>query len=63
MIFMYGITEAGSIYEIRLIPTLINQWALWYQKYGYLKPDYAQTLYKQYLKQQYKMDMVGPVIR
>ena len=62
IIYLYGITEFGTIYEIKLIPTLLFQWTSWFKKYGHLKKKYARKLYLQYLKKQDKLD-TGNIIR
>ena len=57
IIYLYGQTEFGTLYEIKLVPTLLYQWAEWYKKYGYSKKPYAEKLYNKYLKLQDKMDL------
>ena len=37
IIYLYGKTEIGTLYEIKLVPTLLYQWAEWYKSYGYSK--------------------------
>nr|QBK88822.1 MAG: hypothetical protein LCMiAC01_05040 [Mimivirus LCMiAC01] len=62
-IFLYGMTELGTIYEIKLIPSLLYQWAQWYKKYGAMKPEYAKQMYSKYVKMQEQMDRDFPAIR
>ena len=56
IIFLYGMTEFGTVYEIKLVPTLLYHWGEWYQKYGYLKNNYARKLYADILKKQDDID-------
>ncbi len=62
MIVLYGSTELGSIFEIRLIPTIIHQWVDWYAKTGFHNQEAADKVYVQLLKQQEALDN-GPVLR
>jgi hypothetical protein len=62
IIYLYGYTEFGTIYEIKLLPTLIYQWSVWYLKHGYRNEQYADKLYKKYVKMQSDLDN-GPVLR
>ncbi|MCJ7637942.1 MAG: hypothetical protein MUO21_10675 [Nitrososphaeraceae archaeon] len=62
IICLYGFTEFGTIYEIKLIPTLLQQWADWYNKVGYLNEEAAQKSYAQILNQQNALD-TGPIYR
>lgn len=62
IICLYGFTEFGTIYEIKLIPTLLQQWADWYNKVGYNNEEEAQKSYAQILNQQNALD-AGPIYR
>jgi len=62
IICLYGATEFGTIYEIRLIPTLLQQWGEWYNKVGYKNGRNADDLYNKYLKQQNEIDLMQGVI-
>ena len=63
IIYLYGQTEFGTLYEIKLVPTLLYQWAEWYKNYGHLKRSYAEKLYIKFLKQQDKMDLEYETLR
>lgn len=57
MICLYGVTELSSIYEIRLVPTLIYHFTEWYKKSSNNgKEKNADNLYKKILKQQDDLD-------
>lgn len=56
IICLYGYTEFGTIYEIKLIPTLLHQWAEWYRKNGHRNQGAAEKLYAKTLKQQETLD-------
>ncbi|ARF09579.1 hypothetical protein Indivirus_1_202 [Indivirus ILV1] len=62
IICLYGYTEFGTIYEIKLIPTLLQQWVDWYNKIGYKNEEEAQKSYAELMKQQSNLDS-GPVYR
>jgi len=62
IICLYGYTEFGTIYEIKLMPTLIYQWAEWFRRVGNKNATYADQLYKQYLQTQDALDR-GNVLR
>lgn len=62
IICLYGVTEFGSIYEIKLVPTLINQWAEWHRKNGFRNEPSSNNLYNKMLEKQKILD-AGPVIR
>lgn len=62
IICLYGFTEFGTIYEIKLIPTVLQQWADWYNKVGYKNEESAQKSYGQIIKQQNMID-AGPIYR
>ena len=57
IICLYGQTEFGTLYEIKLVPTLLYQWITWYKNVGHLNKPHAKKLYDRYLKQQDKLDM------
>lgn len=56
IISLLGVTEFGTIYEIKLIPTLLHQWSEWNKKTGYLKQEKADKLYEDMLKKQDETD-------
>lgn len=65
IICLYGYTEFGTIYEIKLVPTLLYQWAQWAQynlNNGNKSDEYVEKLYRQYIQMQDKLDK-GPVLR
>ncbi|QKF94265.1 hypothetical protein QKU48_gp0807 [Fadolivirus algeromassiliense] len=62
IICLYGYTEFGTIYEIRLVPTLIQQWAEWNTQNGTRNESAATKLYQDILKKQQAVD-AGPIIR
>lgn len=62
IIYLNGTTEFGTIYEIKLIPTLLDQWATWYNKTGYHNEESSTQLYNQTLKKQTDTDN-GPIFR
>lgn len=56
IICLYGYTEYGTIYEIKLIPTLLQQWAEWFLKNGFRNDKMATTLYNKIVNQQDMID-------
>ena len=56
IICLYGITEFGTVYEIKLIPSLLYQWGEWYNKVGNKNQDSATQLWNKLLKQQKALD-------
>jgi len=62
IVCLYGYTEFGTIYQIKLIPTLLNEWADWFRKSGFRNEDAANKLYQKILKKQKSLDS-GPVVR
>lgn len=62
IICLYGVTEFGTTYEIRLIPTLLQQWVEWYKKNGYKNEDNANEFYNKIMNQQDAVDN-GPIIK
>ena len=62
IICLYGYTDFGTIYEIRLVPSLIQQWADWYKKVGFRNEANANVLYNKFLNQQTMLDN-GPIVR
>ena len=62
IIYLHGVTEFGTIYEIKLIPTLLQQWVDWYNKNGHQNEEVATKLYNDVLKKQEAMDN-GPIFR
>lgn len=56
IICLYGITEFSTVYEIKLVPTLLHQWGEWYNKVGYMNQDTANQLWNKFLKQQKALD-------
>lgn len=56
IILLHGHTELGTIYEIRLVPSTLDQWAQWMQEIGFTKYDYSMSLYKKLIKQQDYVD-------
>jgi hypothetical protein len=62
IICLYGYTEYGTIYEIRIVPTLLQQWADWYKISGYLNESAAMELYNKFMNQQETIDN-GPIVR
>lgn len=62
IICLYGITEFGTIYEIRLVPTLIQQWADWNIQNSARNDAASTKLYENILKKQQSVDS-GPIIK
>jgi hypothetical protein len=60
-ILLYGVTEFGTIYEIRLVPTLLNQWSKWYKTSGFRNKQAADELYTKFMGQQEIIDS-GPMV-
>jgi len=56
IIILNGYTELGTIYEVRLVPTTIDHWAMWMREIGFTKMEYGMKLYKDILKQQDYVD-------
>lgn len=57
IIALYGTTEIGTIYEIKLIPTVLHQWSEWYMQSGYRNPEAAMRRYNELVKLQDKTDL------
>jgi hypothetical protein len=62
IICLYGITEFGTTYEIKLIPSLLQQWVDWYKKNGFRNETEATELYNKFMKQQQQLDS-GPIVK
>ncbi len=62
IIYLHGMTEFGTVYEIKLIPTLLYQWTEWYKKGGYVNRKNAMKLYSQYLNLQKTIDLKFPSV-
>jgi hypothetical protein len=62
IICLYGSTEYGTVYEIKLIPTLLQQWGEWYKKNGFRNEDVANQYYNKILKEQQALDN-GPILK
>jgi len=62
IIYLYGVTEFGTTYEIKLIPTLLQQWVEWYKKNGFRNETGANDFYNKVMKQQQQLDN-GPSIK
>lgn len=56
IICLYGITEFGTVYEIKLIPTLLHQWSDWFNKVGNKNKETATQVWNNILKQQKMLD-------
>ena len=56
IISLYGVTEFGTIFEIKLLPSLIYQWMTWHKRYGHTKQKYSESLYRKYLQMQDTID-------
>lgn len=62
IICLYGLTEFGSVYEIKLVPSLLDNWGMWFEKVGYRNPENANKLYKEYIEMQKKLDAAPNLI-
>jgi hypothetical protein len=62
IICLYGKTEFGTIYEIKLMPTLLYHWAEWYKRNGYRNDKAANHYYQTIMNLQNLTDN-GPVIK
>jgi hypothetical protein len=56
IICLYGVTEFGTMYVIKLIPTLLNQGVAWYDKNGFRDEQNFITQYNKLLKAQADLD-------
>lgn len=56
IIILHGHTELGTIYEIRLVPSTLDQWAMWMRDIGFSKGNQGTKLYKKLIKQQDRLD-------
>lgn len=56
IICLYGITEMGTIYEIKLVPTILHHWAEWFHKYGFRNPSHANNLFNDMVQTQETID-------
>jgi len=55
-VILYGVTELGSVYSIKLVSTLLYQWSEWYKSHGNSNNDYGIKLYSNFLKTQEILD-------
>lgn len=62
IIILMGITEVSSAYEIRLIPTVFDQYIKWMKKNDITNTELKQNMLEKCLKQQAQIDN-GPVVR
>ena len=62
IIFLYGYTEFGTIYAIKLVPTLLYQWGEWNKKHHTIKEEHANELYRKFIDAQNSLDK-GIVLR
>lgn len=60
IIILYGITEFGSIYQIKLVPTLLHQWGEWFKNKSY-DSNSGNNIYKRIMILQDNVDK-GPVL-
>lgn len=60
IIILYGITEFGTMYEIKLVPTLLYQWGEWFKNKSADNKS-GNDIYKRIIKQQNIIDK-GPII-
>ena len=56
IIYLYGYTEFGTVYAIKLIPTLLNQATSWYDKNGFRDEKNFMMQYDKLLKMQQEVD-------
>lgn len=56
IIYLYGYTEFGTVYAIKLIPTLLNQATGWYDKNGFRDEKNFMMQYDRLLKMQQELD-------
>ncbi len=56
IIYLYGYTEYGTVYSIKLIPTLLHQAVEWYNKSGQKNEKNFMNKYNLLLKTQIDMD-------
>lgn len=56
IIILYGYTELGTTYEIKLIPTLLEKWVLWNNKIGFKNEQTSNKIYTNILKAQNNVD-------
>lgn len=56
IIILYGVTEQGTTYMIRLLPTLLKQWVDWVNRTVCVNEPYAMNIYEKFLKQQQYLD-------
>jgi hypothetical protein len=56
IIYLYGYTEFGTVYAIKLIPTLLNQATGWYDKNGFRDEKNFMMQYDRLLKMQQEVD-------
>jgi hypothetical protein len=54
--YLYGYTELGTVYSIKLIPSLLNEGVMWYDKNGFRNEQNFMTQYNKLLKQQNALD-------
>jgi len=55
-VVLIGYTEFGTTYEIKLIPSLLDQWSSWFNKNGYRNEESSLNMYKKLLETQSSVD-------
>jgi hypothetical protein len=56
VIYLYGVTEAKTVFQIKLIPTLLYHWSLWNNNNNNNNTILSDNLYKKYISQQNAID-------
>jgi hypothetical protein len=55
-IILYGLTEVGSVYEIKIMTTLMHHYGEWYKKTGHMNQKNAEKVFFDTKKKQQQMD-------
>jgi hypothetical protein len=55
-IILYGVTEVGSVYEIKLMTTLFYHFGEWFKKSGFMKPEHAEKMFQDTQNKQKDLD-------
>lgn len=56
IIFLYGSTELGTVFQIKLTPTLLYQYSEWLKKKGQVDEDNFNGIYRKILESQDYLD-------
>lgn len=62
IISLTGVTDIGTVYEIRLVPTLLEQWGSWQRKNSHINPNVAIQKYNLLMQKQIELDNSSSIV-